>query len=345
LLKSIVRRIFGTRTDGGALVGHLQECDENVVSGWIAHPERPSATYPVVLNVDGHEAARVLANQPAPPGAPLPPVGGSHGFSFSPRPYLPAGRHCVLDAIMVDDAGRATVLGRGHAGLLDLAEIDALAPDAAAAYLSRSQERWREGESGASLTWGRLMTGDSFLDEVQQARPLRETDVLVEIGPGYGRLLKTILERALPFRKYVGLDISPAKVATLQQQFSTDPRIGFQACDVISGEVPQDATVVICSGTLEHLFPSVRGLLANLRRQIRGPFTAILDFKADEKFMRSMAWFETAGGAFVRTYTRAELENVFRDAGYQVRGIPEIVLGRSLDDIEVKRFLVIAEAP
>jgi SAM-dependent methyltransferase len=245
--------------------------------------------------------------------------------------------------LMVDDVGKVTVLGRGHAGTLDLAEIDGLPPEAVGDYLSRSQRRWKGAEGGPSLTWGRMMSGDTFIDAVQRARPLVEEDVVLEIGPGYGRLLNTILERGLPFRKYFGLDISNAKVADLQQKFEGDGRIQFQQCDAISGPLPQGVTVVLCSGTLEHLFPNVRGLLANLRIRMGAPFHAFLDFKADERFMRSMAWFEEGGGAFVRTYLREELETLLAESGYRVLDIPEIILGRSLDDIEIRRYLVVAE--
>ena len=59
----------------------------------------------------------------------------------------------------------------------------------------RSQRRWRSDEIAPHLTWDRLMTGDSLWDLYQRRHDFNARDRILEIGPGYGRLLKTALER------------------------------------------------------------------------------------------------------------------------------------------------------
>src|SRR5205809_5948452 len=84
----------------------------------------------------------------------------------------------------------------------------------------RSRRRWLTAEPDTDLTWGRLITGDAFVRKViEYAKPTTETSIL-EIGPGYGRLLETWLRLEVPFKKYVGVDLSPTNVRTLAERFA-----------------------------------------------------------------------------------------------------------------------------
>src|SRR5436853_7504256 len=96
--------------------------------------------------------------------------------------------------------------------------------------LTLSQVRWRSDEPDAGLTWGVRMVGDEFVRFLVSHVTLDDTSTIVEIGPGYGRILETLLEQGLPFRRYIGLEISPARVAHLRERFR-GPRVEFPQVD------------------------------------------------------------------------------------------------------------------
>ena len=88
----------------------------------------------------------------------------------------------------------------------------------------KSRERWRGDEPDTSLTWGALWTGDAFIDRVQGWYTFRSESSMLEIGPGYGRILDTLLQRELPFGAYFGLEIS-SNVQRLGEKYANDPRM------------------------------------------------------------------------------------------------------------------------
>jgi len=97
--------------------------------------------------------------------------------------------------------------------------------------LDLSQSRWRGDEADAGLTWGVPMSGDEFVRALCEHLVLDNTTI-VEIGPGYGRILDSLLKTASPFRRYIGLELSAARVTRLRDRFR-DPRIEFREADVL----------------------------------------------------------------------------------------------------------------
>ena len=101
-----------------------------------------------------------------------------------------------------------------------------------------SHRRWSGDEPVAELTWGRVMTGDSLWSVYQRYRRFTPNDAILEIGPGYGRLLRTALEWNVPFRSYIGLELSKARVDRLEREF----KIRQEACASVSGSAISGGT-------------------------------------------------------------------------------------------------------
>ena len=60
---------------------------------------------------------------------------------------------------------------------------------------SRSRQRWEKTAPNAGLTWGEEISGDAFIDKANANNAFGAEKVVLEIGPGYGRLLKSIQEK------------------------------------------------------------------------------------------------------------------------------------------------------
>jgi hypothetical protein len=200
-----------------------------------------------------------------------------------------------------------------------------------------SQERWRGDEGAEGLTWGRLMTGDSLWDIYERAHDFTSADRIVEFGPGYGRLLKTALDRKIPFRSFMGVELSLTRVHRLSDEFGGDPRISFSPGDMNTWRIEGHIDVILCSSTFEHLFPDCRQALKNFRSQLAQNATVLIDFIKSDSPHR-----EFHGVTYIRYYSRDELSLLFAECGYSVTAIEECRLGEGVDG-PIERFVVIAK--
>src|ERR1041385_2361043 len=95
----------------------------------------------------------------------------------------------------------------------------------------RSRLRWRDAEPVGHLTWGVEISGDAFVDKLKSYDAFGSDKSLLEIGPGYGRLMKSILARDIAFRNYLGVDLSAKNVSYLSQSFG-GAKVQFQQGDI-----------------------------------------------------------------------------------------------------------------
>jgi ectoine hydroxylase-related dioxygenase (phytanoyl-CoA dioxygenase family)/multidrug efflux pump subunit AcrA (membrane-fusion protein) len=207
--------------------------------------------------------------------------------------------------------------------------------------LKLSKLRWQGDEQDAGLTWGVPMVGDAFVRFVQAHAPLTDRSHLVEIGPGYGRILSAILQEGLPFKRYTGLEISSARVARLRRQFQ-DPRIEFREADILS-EVDLNgmADLTFSSAVFEHLYPDFGAALANIARFTRQGGAVVLDFiGSDEKLEHSAAWFDQE--TYMRIYSRTELNALFEARGLTLNDVGTISFGQDILEREITRTIVFA---
>jgi len=95
---------------------------------------------------------------------------------------------------------------------------------------------------------------DALLDEA--APHLGGTDVIADIGTGSGTVV-SLLQRRRIARRVVGVDLSASSIAALRAKFAGDPSFSFQVGSITAtGLDASSCDVVICTETLEHLFPA-----------------------------------------------------------------------------------------
>src|SRR5688572_11445490 len=207
--------------------------------------------------------------------------------------------------------------------------------------LALSQTRWRGDEPDAGLTWGVPMSGDEFVGAMMKHFAF-EGSTIVEIGPGYGRILRALLQRSAPFRRYIGLEISGTRVDRLRDQFRDDSRIEFRQADVLGFlDLNATADLIFSSAVFEHLYPHFGPGLETLSRFTRLGGLAIIDFIRDDHAPeKSAAWFE--GETYMRTYSTSELNTIFNSSHFRIEHTGRISFGLDILHREITRTIVVA---
>jgi SAM-dependent methyltransferase len=228
--------------------------------------------------------------------------------------------------------------------------------------------RWDVAGPDPRLTWGRALTGDAFIAKLFGLGASLGTPSILEIGPGYGRLLRSIRDRRLPFADYVGVDRSAANCAQLKREFAEEPRISFVCADAAAVRLERPFDLMISSLTLKHVYPTFEPVLANLVPQARPGAWFVLDLLECDlagwvidlarRAARRIRFdgpapslfeglrpgrtggyglFEVEGGAYVRRYTKPELRAILARSGLGVQ-----VLDHVRHDRSHRRLLVVA---
>jgi SAM-dependent methyltransferase len=176
----------------------------------------------------------------------------------------------------------------------------------------RSRERWRAVQPDAGLTWGRELRGDAFVEHVSRFDAFGPDARILEIGPGYGRLLQACLDRRVSFAEYLGVDISATNVEHLRGRFS-DPRVSFVVSDAESAVLEKRYDVLLSSLVLKHLYPTFERALRNCVAQL-GP-GALVCFDLIEG---SDSFFEQDQITYIRWYTRTEVREILERSGLEL---------------------------
>jgi SAM-dependent methyltransferase len=208
-----------------------------------------------------------------------------------------------------------------------------------------SKERWSADEPDPGLTWGVSMSGENFVEFVLQHVTLTDNSIIVEIGPGYGRILNALLSHEVRFRRYIGLEISPRRVNRLSKKFQ-DPRIEFHQTDILAGvELNATADLTISSAVFEHLYPDFSRAIGTISGFTRPGGAAVIDFVRDESDVdKSSSWFEKET-TYIRTYSRNELKDLFEKTGFSLNELQGISFGPDIDNREITRTVVLATKP
>jgi SAM-dependent methyltransferase len=195
------------------------------------------------------------------------------------------------------------------------------------------------------LTWGREITGEAFIAKAESYGAFGSDKAILEIGPGYGRLLRACLGRELPFEKYVAVDISPMNVKYVTREFERGD------VDVILGDMESLALaerfdVALSSLTLKHMYPSFEAVLRNVERHLKPGAIVIFDLIEGE-----FQGFEHSnnpnpgnplvrGNTYIREYSRAEVEGILASVPLELVAFDEVE-----HDQEQVRLLVVARKP
>ena len=204
-------------------------------------------------------------------------------------------------------------------------------------------QRWRTHTSAEGLTWGMVLDGSVVVEAVRGHARLDEAAIL-EIGPGYGRFLRTLVASSFGFASYAGLDISAHWVRELTAEFRGQPNIEFiqgtaeEADKLFAG---RKFDLIVSMLTWKHLYPDFR-IAARACRSLLMPDGRLI-FDLPETWIAWAAQPESAAGAFeetgtfTRSYARPEVQALLAKTGFTIA---------AFDDIEhapgKRRLLVVA---
>jgi SAM-dependent methyltransferase len=315
----------------GPLRFWVDRCDREEISGWI---DEDGPVESISIELDGKWIA-TLSPTMSRPDLVEHGMAERRGFAFPLEGYF--GESEAIATISLRANGNEFFRRDLLPARIDLRSGDAGKADDR--LLQLSQVRWKGDEPEAGLTWGAMMDGRSLWQVYSRARTFQHSDKILEIGPGYGRLLETALENSVPFASYVGVDLSEARVARLSEKFG-DKRIQFVVGDINNWRWHEPFDVVICSATFEHLFPDCQSALANIRRQVAPGATLFIDFIYSDESKSTFE--EDKNGTFLRWYSEQELRSIFHNRGYTVLDVVSCVLGTAVDGDEIRRNVLIA---
>jgi SAM-dependent methyltransferase len=177
---------------------------------------------------------------------------------------------------------------------------------------ARALSRWRQARPETDLTWNESLSGEPFITKVARHANLTDQTRLLEIGPGYGRLLNAYLEQGLPFASYTGLDISANNVAYLSERFAADERITFVQGEVSSTEVPE-FDVCISSLVFKHFYPTFEAALVNLGRSVSDSGRFVFDLLEGRR-----TYFEHDDTTYVHCYEPDDVSAIVSSAGLRM---------------------------
>ena len=197
-----------------------------------------------------------------------------------------------------------------------------------------ARSRWRSTPPSTALTWGASVTGDAFVSRALAHDAFGPDRAVLEVGPGYGRILRSCLERSAPFRTYTGLDLSAENVRHLRGEFH-DPRVTFVEGDAETAELPAPVDTILSSLTFKHMYPSFATALANLAGQLSARGLVLFDLIEGSR--RYFHWDQTT---YLREYSRPEIADLLRGASLEPVAFDTVVHDRAH-----QRLLVVARVP
>ena len=206
--------------------------------------------------------------------------------------------------------------------------------EAIAILHERSRKRWQTSQPDAKLTWGKKLSGDNFISKVNSYAGFGLNKAILEIGPGYGRLLRSCLRLNMPFSQYVGLDISKENINYLRNTFTYD-NVSFIQGDVENISFSTKFDRVLSSLTFKHFFPSFEKALRNIVNYVNPGGMFFFDLNEGKK-----RYFEGDGATYIRWYTRKEVREILSRLSLQLVAFDQVQHVRNY-----LRLFVIAKRP
>jgi SAM-dependent methyltransferase len=190
-----------------------------------------------------------------------------------------------------------------------------------------SVSRWVGTSPSTGLTLGVELSGDTFIDFLARHYTFNSDSRLLEIGPGYGRLVRSLIARGLPFHSYVGLDLSGRNVEYLRGAV-TDRRVRFEQGDVDSFAGTDRLDLAFASLTFQHFYPTFEQHLEHLVRRLSPAGVIAFDVLERRWFFPFAEYFEIKHGAttYVRAYRPGELDRIARLSGGRLIALDSVEL-------------------
>jgi SAM-dependent methyltransferase len=227
--------------------------------------------------------------------------------------------------------------------LFDTAKVQSLLGNTEVKYPDRTwtdegkaqtRTRWQRATPSPGLTWGKELTGEAFVSKVESYASFDDGTTVLEVGPGYGRILRSFLTRGIPFKEYYALDISDQNIEYLRQRFP-QPAVHFMRADIEGASLAFQFDVGLSSLTFKHLYPSFEASLRNCSRYMSPGARFIFDL-----IEGTQAHLVNYGRAYTRKYRREEVLEILGRAGLELVAFDEVV-----HDRQHPRLLVVATKP
>ena len=137
----------------------------------------------------------------------------------------------------------------------------------------------------------------------------------------------------MPFKDYLGLDVSAASVSHLTKSFPF-PNVRFAVGNVETFRFERSFDLFLSSLTLKHLFPTFEVALRNISRSLNPRATLFFDLIEGD-------WDRwEKDGTYIRCYTRREVRKLLARAKLRLKAFDTVK-----HDPQFIRLLVIAEKP
>jgi len=174
----------------------------------------------------------------------------------------------------------------------------------------KTKKRWLQSIPDAHLTWGINLSGDSFIDMVNIHGKI------LEIGPGAGRLLTSILKKDLTFVSYTGLDVSGKNIKFLKEKFPS-PKIEFIQGDAENALFDKKFDVIISSLTFKHMYPTFEKALINISKYLAG--TLYFDL------IEGNLSYVQPDDTYIKYYTKNEVKKIINNSNLKLQGFDKVV--------------------
>jgi 2-polyprenyl-3-methyl-5-hydroxy-6-metoxy-1,4-benzoquinol methylase len=171
--------------------------------------------------------------------------------------------------------------------------------------LEKSRKRWIHSEPDDELTWGEDISGDNFVRKAFSYNVFGSDKAILEVGPGKGRILKSLILSGIPYKKYLGIDISTKNIEYLRDNFSS-AKHNFIEGNIETVELEENFDIMLSSLTFKHLFPSFKKALFNVSKYMNPDAMVFFDLPEGKLkcFHRD---------AYIRWYSRSEVKDILRE--------------------------------
>jgi SAM-dependent methyltransferase len=198
-----------------------------------------------------------------------------------------------------------------------------------------SKSRWQSAKPDVELTWGKNLKGDAFVKRVLTQLSDTQACNVLEIGPGYGRLLESWCRAGGTFNRYVGVDLSPQNISLLKDKFKFMAKAEFICGDIETLRLDEQYEVVMSSLTFKHLYPTFENGLKNVSRFVKQQ--GLIFFDVPEGLDKR---WQARERTYLRAYSRDEIAGILGRVRLDLLGFEEVKHAPGYS-----RLLVIARKP